>query len=385
MQHSQTHSPTSSLRLPERDAPPRQWYLEGYFGASPSLERVRLEPLPFTVGRTTEAGLTLDSPGISRHHARFFEREGQLHLEDTGSTNGTYLNQSRLEGTTAVGHDDIVHFAEVECRVLGVDTAEAVSDPERTRAVTPLLSSTLARGSHELQELLEERRVTAHFQPIVHSDGRPFAWELLGRGTHPGLPTAPRELFAIAEGLGLEVQLSELMRDQGLRLAADNGIEVPCFFNIHPAEMRDPERLVRSLEGFRASSPRLPAVLEVHERAVAGLEQLRELRLGLDDLDVGLAYDDFGTGQTRLLEVAEVPPDYVKFDMALITGIHAAGKAQRTMVEMLVRFSRDSGIRTCAEGIEQPGEAMACAQLGFDLLQGYYFGEPGPLEPDATV
>ena len=48
----------------------------------------------------------------------------------------------------------------------------------------------------------------------------------------------------------------------------------------------------------------------MHERALADLAAVERLRAQLVHLGVGLAYDDFGAGQARLLELAEVPPTY---------------------------------------------------------------------------
>lgn len=355
------------------------WILEGYFEHSRSLQRIKLDPLPFAVGRTNEGQLILDSSGISRHHARFFQVDGRLFLEDSGSTNGTYLNRERVNAPTLVQDGDIVHFAEVECRVMVSRPEKTAAQSARTRAIKPLLSSALAQGTREFQTLLERRQVTAHFQPIVFPDGKIFAYEILGRGTHPDLPESPTPLFHIAESLDREVPFSELLREVGMDLASSVGPDVPYFFNIHPGEMRDMPRLLGNLEAFRRRHPDLQAVLEVHESAVADLAQMREIRELLDTLDIGLAYDDFGAGQARMLEVAEVPPEFVKFDMALIRDIDRAGEAHRSMVNMLVNFSRELDARTCAEGVEREGEAAACRELGFDLLQGHHFGRPTPL------
>ena len=65
-------------------------------------------------------------------------------------------------------------------------------------------------------------------------------------------------------------------------------------------------------------------VLEVHEGVVTDLPTMHWLRDQLNDLGVGLAYDDFGAGQSRLTELAEVPPDFIKLDMSLIRGIDLA-------------------------------------------------------------
>jgi len=355
-------------------------FLEGYFENSRSLQRVRLEPLPFTVGRTSQSNLMLDSSGISRNHARFFHKDGKMFVEDTGSTNGTHLNRDLLHGPAQIQDGDIVHFAEVECRVVDIEAARQGDSVGRTRAVTPVLSTSLPLGTREYQQLLQQQMVTAHFQPIVRSDGELFAYEVLGRGTHPDLPDAPLPLFEIAESLNLEVPFSEMLREIGLKLAQSHGVDVPCFLNIHPAEVTDAPRLLRTLQDFRERMPDRAAVLEIHEGAVTDLKQMREVRRQLNTLNIGLAYDDFGAGQARLLEVAEVPPDYVKFDMALIRDIDKASDARQSMLTMLVNFCQESGIKTLAEGVARSEEADACRRLGFDLYQGFHFGRPAPLE-----
>jgi hypothetical protein len=49
-----------------------------------------------TVGRAAGCHVTLDDTYASQLHARVFRREGQLLVEDLGSTNGTYLNRQRV-------------------------------------------------------------------------------------------------------------------------------------------------------------------------------------------------------------------------------------------------------------------------------------------------
>ena len=51
---------------------------------------------------------------------------------------------------------------------------------------------------------------------------------------------------------------------------------------------------------------------------------MRHLRRSLKDLAIGMAYDDFGAGQARLIELTEVPPDVLKFDIALTKDVHRA-------------------------------------------------------------
>jgi EAL domain-containing protein (putative c-di-GMP-specific phosphodiesterase class I) len=110
---------------------------------------------------------------------------------------------------------------------------------------------------------------------------------------------------------------------------------------------------------------------------------MRELRANLISLDMGLAYDDFGAGQARLNELAEVPPDYIKFDVSLIRQIHEAPPAKLQLVESLIHIARDLGVDTIAEGVELRQERDVCEQLGFDLAQGFMFGKPRPVKFDS--
>jgi EAL domain-containing protein (putative c-di-GMP-specific phosphodiesterase class I) len=100
----------------------------------------------------------------------------------------------------------------------------------------------------------------------------------------------------------------------------------------------------------------------------------------LDDLDMRLAYDDFGAGQARLIELVEVPPHVLKFDLSLTQQIDKAPAQRQHMLASLVHMVSDLGIQPLAEGMETASEAATCVQLGFELNQGFYYGQPMPVE-----
>ena len=89
-----------------------------------------------------------------------------------------------------------------------------------------------------------------------------------------------------------------------------------------------------------------------------------------------LAYDDFGTGQNRLAELIEVRPHILKFDMALIRGIHLATSRRQQFLQSLVHMVTELGIVPLAEGVEHEGEHAMCNKLGFQLAQGFLYGKP---------
>ena len=63
---------------------------------------VRLGDQPVTLGRSQESTIVLDDDYVSGRHARFFTRDGQWVVEDMGSTNGTYLDRTKVTAPTPV-------------------------------------------------------------------------------------------------------------------------------------------------------------------------------------------------------------------------------------------------------------------------------------------
>jgi pSer/pThr/pTyr-binding forkhead associated (FHA) protein len=63
---------------------------------------VTLGEAPVTIGRANSSTLVLTDDFASAHHARLFPHGGQWFIEDVGSTNGTYLDRTRVTSPTPV-------------------------------------------------------------------------------------------------------------------------------------------------------------------------------------------------------------------------------------------------------------------------------------------
>lgn len=352
------------------------WLLEHHNDGDRLPQRRILTDFPVLIGR--QDGLTLAdaSPNLSRYHAELIERGSRLFIRDLGSRNGTFVNRERIEQECELFAGDLVHFADIECRLSR--TAETARDAGESTAI--LTRDELPDQAGAGSDQLENSRFESLFQPIVSLlDEQVVAHECLTRGTHDGRPQPPDALLDLAASHGEVVILSERMRLEGLAAAEAAGLTRPVFVNTHPQELDHPERLLAHLRETRQHYPRVQLVVELHEAAIPTLGVVAELASALHDLDIGLAYDDFGAGQARLMELISAPPQYLKFDRSLLTGIDQGPARQRRMVAMLVGYAHEHGIRTIAEGIAEPREAKVCLDLGFDYAQGYYFGEPGLL------
>lgn len=67
-----------------------------------------LNPGVTAVGRHPESDIFLDDVTVSRHHCRFILEDGQLRVEDSGSTNGTYVNDARVEESELGAADEVL-------------------------------------------------------------------------------------------------------------------------------------------------------------------------------------------------------------------------------------------------------------------------------------
>ena len=74
----------------------------------PAADAGRRYPLgdEITVGRAAGCQVTVDDTYVSQLHARVFTRDGQLLVEDLGSTNGTYLNRAKVSGPMVMQKGD---------------------------------------------------------------------------------------------------------------------------------------------------------------------------------------------------------------------------------------------------------------------------------------
>jgi EAL domain-containing protein (putative c-di-GMP-specific phosphodiesterase class I) len=355
---------------------PAPAYLDHYPEAG-IVQRVWLNVFPFDIGRNKTAGFIVYSSQVSKEHARI-DRQGEgFCIRDLGSTNGTFVNGMRVK-EAALANGDIIHVAHKEFR-FGCGLADAPADSEvlDTKSAESRLPPSFIRGNLLLRELLDQRQVSVDFQPIVSlATGQPMGYEALGRGAHDQLSPHPYDLFHLAEQCKLAPELSQLFRMLAVQEAQFLPPDAQVFFNLHPTEMN--ETFVQSLERVRdglRGGQRM--VLEMHEDVVTDLRSLGRLREQLRVLDIGLAYDDFGAGQARFTELAEVPPDFIKLDMKLIRDLDQSPTRQG-LIEALNAFGRDLGIQLVAEGIETEEEAATCRRLGCHFGQGFLFGRPQP-------
>jgi pSer/pThr/pTyr-binding forkhead associated (FHA) protein len=86
------------------------------------------------IGRADDADLTLADAGVSRSHARVSDDAGGASIEDLGSSNGTFVNGERVEGSRALGDGDQIQLGGAILRVSEGTAETQMIDPGATEA-----------------------------------------------------------------------------------------------------------------------------------------------------------------------------------------------------------------------------------------------------------
>lgn len=349
----------------------RRWCLEGYFIAGGEQIRIVITTLPLRIGRSQSAQFSINHPSVSRVHAELAEEEGCLAIRDFNSRNGTFVNYAKISGLTRLHPGDFVHLGSCEFRVVSEnDTLDEYRSADDTWVIKE-------PGGVEFQNLINDEAVYARFQPVILLEGDTiFGFESLGRGNFPGAPTRPDDLFRIAKRYGYSRTLSNIFRVHALRCAENVPGHYLIFMNIHGDELKEPDRFIGEMAQVHDLYPTMSLVAEIPEGLPLDTSTMLDLRSALRDFGYGIAYDDFGVGQSRLVQLSDCPPDYLKFDRALIAGIDTAPAARQDLVKTLVDYATSIGVATVAEGVETPGESETCRQMGFRCGQGYLYGRP---------
>lgn len=357
------------------------WYLFGAVAPGESLTRIAIDKDRFVLGRRPGMDLTLLSQRVSGRHAEIVVAGENLFIRDLGSKNGTFVNRERVTDMTPIGEGDHIELADIEFRIEYSPNEATLGSQKGSFSETCSEMDTFESAwvLTQLDELIDRQAVTPHYQAIVAIfNDSVVGYEALARSAVTGLED-PFRMFETAKLANREVELSRVCRERAVELSSGLPAGSRIFLNTHPSECLLAD-VMPSLQELRQLAPQHELVVEVHEAAIDNLKVVRRFIDELTDLNVAIAYDDFGAGRSRLVELIQAPPDFLKFDRSLIDGIDSAPDKQRKMLKILIDMVHDMGTFALAEGVETREEAECCRDLGFNFVQGFFYGHPAPVE-----
>ena len=229
--------------------------------------------------------------------------------------------------------------------------------------------------------------VTLVYQPVVAvRSGRVEGVEALARWTHDGRPVPPDVFVPLAERTGLIGPLTDLVLDTACAQAAawvraEVQPTLRVGINLSPSSITDPAlpgQVARCLARHGLTGSAL--VLELTESGVLQDPAVaRQVCEALRAQGVLLALDDFGAGFASLGHLNDLPLDVVKLDRSLLVGV-GTDPERTSFVGAVLRLGTDLGLQVVAEGVEEPEQLAALADMGMPLVQGYLLCRPQTAE-----
>jgi EAL domain-containing protein (putative c-di-GMP-specific phosphodiesterase class I) len=150
--------------------------------------------------------------------------------------------------------------------------------------------------------------------------------------------------------------------------------------NASPRELRDEDYVERvSTTLARHSLPPDQLMIEVTESAMHESGRPRAMLDALHRLGVLIAIDDFGTEQSSLSRLRELPVQVLKVDRSFLCDVPADPKAG-AIVQAISTLGVGLGMDVVAEGIETAAQQAFAHRAGCRYGQGYYLARPGPAD-----
>ena len=219
------------------------------------------------------------------------------------------------------------------------------------------------------------------FQPLVNlQTGHLVSFEVLARWNHAQLGLIQPDAFIpIIQKSGLINTLTQKILNKAFATAPMLPPHIMLSVNLAPCQLLD-STLPGQIRGAaeRGGFPLDRLTIEVTEGALLddipdALEVARELKA----MHCRLSLDGFGTGNSSLNHLLELPFDELKVDRSFVHVMTRSPDRTR-IVGAVIGMGKGFGLTTVAEGVETEEQAGILNLIGCDVVQGWLYGRPAP-------
>lgn len=247
-----------------------------------------------------------------------------------------------------------------------------------------------AGGLLEIEQALaaaiEREEFQLDYQPkFVAGTRRLAGFEALVRWQRPGRGrVSPADFIPAAERTGQIVPLGALILRQAarqLRAWEQQGLTpLPVAVNVSPLQFEDAGFAEWLLALMRAHGIE-PALIEVEiteTAAMMHMDRVLPQLACLREAGVGVAFDDFGTGQSSLTLLRRLPITTLKLDRSMVEPLPEPSAG--AVVRAACVVAEALGLAVVAEGVETEAQAAEVERLGCTQLQGWLLSRALPPE-----
>ncbi|WP_445480057.1 putative bifunctional diguanylate cyclase/phosphodiesterase [Lysinibacillus irui] len=237
----------------------------------------------------------------------------------------------------------------------------------------------------ELRRAIENREFELYFQPKISVENEQIqGLEALVRWNSERLGfVSPAEFIPYAEDTGLIIPLSEVILEKACEAVSQmqhQGWKTPVAINISSIHFKQ-QNFLDSIQTIleRYNMPANNFEIEVTERTVMNNANETVSKLvRLKQLGFKISIDDFGTGYSSLSYLVRFPLDCLKIDRSFIQHIGSLDEKQ-AVVDAIIQMSHRLKMKVVAEGVEQAQQVDILRKMNCDIIQGYYYSKPLPL------
>lgn len=235
----------------------------------------------------------------------------------------------------------------------------------------------------KLELAIRNKELEVHYQPqFDFSQNKVVSFEALVRWKNESGDYIPPSVFIpIAEHHNLINRLDEYVLEsvaKQLQLWAAQGIGMRIAVNISAKHFTTSlvEFMDDLLEHYELHPKRIE--LEITETAaVSNFEYTRGLIEKLNDRNINIVLDDFGSGFSSLKYLSELKISKLKIDRSFVMKLNERGK-EYSIIKSIVDMTASFNITTIAEGIETIEQLELTKSLGCDAYQGFYLSKARP-------
>lgn len=234
----------------------------------------------------------------------------------------------------------------------------------------------------DLRRAIHEQEFVLHYQPQYDlRTGKICGAEALVRWRQGTEVVSPARFIPIAEECGLIVPLGRWVLREAARQCAEfnrrNREPLRICVNVSALQIQRPDfanEVSQVLEEVKLPPKQLvvelteSALMQHPEQGSYAMEQLQQM-------GVGIAMDDFGTGHSSLTYVSVLPISLIKIDRAFVQNC-AKRKTDASILAAIVTMGHALGLTVLAEGVETKEQASILRAQGCDEVQGYFYGRP---------
>jgi EAL domain-containing protein (putative c-di-GMP-specific phosphodiesterase class I) len=239
----------------------------------------------------------------------------------------------------------------------------------------------------DLRRALDRNEFLLYYQPQLDlRNGRIAGMEALLRWQHPGHGlVSPDDFVPLLEETGLIVPVGEWVLHSACaqyRKCREAGhAPLRISVNVSARQFGDRALFDRVKQALRDEGvPPEHLELEITEStAMHDVQLTSEILDSLDALGVRLAIDDFGTGYSSLAYLRRFPLDVLKIDRAFVQD-SPYNENVSVIAEASISLGHKLGLEVVAEGVETSEQMQFLHAHECDLIQGYYFSRPKPID-----